>query len=128
VTESLRQIAATTPSLAKKAVQYLNGVVGHCILEGIREDDQTLRLKGVLPSHRGGHVPAVTREQDIGPLVRAIQSYEGFVVRSALLLAAWTALRPGVVASCQRRMKTDPFSVGNVGVILTHPGSYGITP
>lgn len=101
VTELLREIAASAPSLGKKAVQYLNGVVDYCILEGIREDDQVLRLRGVLPSHRGGHVPAVTREQGIGPLMRAIQSYEGFVVRAALLLAAWTALRPGVIASAR---------------------------
>lgn len=101
VTETLRNIAASTPSLAKKAVQYLNGVVDYCIHEGIREDDQVLRLRGVLPRHRGGHVPAVTREQDVGQLMRTIQAYEGVVVRSALLLAAWTASRPGVVASAK---------------------------
>ncbi|MEN5164897.1 tyrosine-type recombinase/integrase [Achromobacter kerstersii] len=101
VTETLRTIAATTPSLAKKAVQYLNGVVDYCIHEGVREDDQVLRLKGVLPRHRGGHVPAVTRQQGVGQLIRTIQAYEGGVVRSALLLAAWTALRPGVVASAR---------------------------
>jgi len=101
VTETLRTIAATTPSLAKKAIQYLNGVVDYCIHEGVREDDQVLRLKGVLPRHRGGHVPAVTRQQDVGQLMRTIQAYEGSVVRSALLLAAWTALRPGVVASAR---------------------------
>ncbi|MBO1111824.1 tyrosine-type recombinase/integrase [Bordetella petrii] len=101
VTDPLRDLAAKAPSLAKKAVQYLNGVVEHCILEGIRDDDQVLRLRGVLPSHRGGHIPAVTREQNIGPLMRAIYAYEGHVVRYALLLAAWTALRPGVIASAR---------------------------
>lgn len=101
VTEPLRQIAASVPSLARKAIQYLNGVVGYCILEGIRDDDTGLRLRGVLPTHRGGHVPAVTREQDIGPLIRAIHGYENIVVRSAMLLAAWTASRPGVIASAR---------------------------
>lgn len=101
VTDMLRGIAATTPSLAKKAIQYLNGIVDYCIHEGVREDDQVLRLKGVLPRHRGGHVPAITRQQEVGQLMRTIQAYEGTVVRSALLLAAWTALRPGVVASAK---------------------------
>jgi integrase len=101
VTETLRAIAATTPSLAKKAIQYLNGIVDFCIHEGVRGDDQVLRLKGVLPRHRGGHVPAVTRQHEVGQLMRTIQTYEGSVVRSALLLAAWTALRPGVVASAR---------------------------
>ena len=101
VTDTLRAIASKAPSLARKAVQYLNGVVDHCILEGIRDDDQVLRLRGILPSYRGGHIPAVTREKDIGPLLRAIGNYEGVVVRSALMLAAWTALRPGVIASAR---------------------------
>ncbi len=80
VTDTLRNLAVTAPSLAKKAVQYLNGVVDYCILEGIRDDDQVLRLRGVLPSHRGGHIPAVTHERDIGPLMRSIHEYEGHVV------------------------------------------------
>jgi len=33
--------------------------------------------------------------------MRVVYGYEGFVVRSALLLAAWTALRPGVIASAR---------------------------
>ena len=41
------------------------------------------------------------REQDVGQLMRTIRAYEGVIVRSALLLAAWTALRPGVVASAK---------------------------
>ncbi|HEY0295920.1 MAG TPA: integrase arm-type DNA-binding domain-containing protein [Bordetella sp.] len=101
VTTPLREMAAKVPSLAKKAVQYLNGIVTYCIHEGIREDDQVLVLDGVLPSHRGGHIPAVTQEQGIGPLMRAIHAYEGFVVRCALLLAAWTTLRSGVVATAR---------------------------
>ncbi len=101
VVDTLRSLAESAPSLAKKAVQYLNGVVDFCILEGIRDDDQVLRLRGVLPSHKGGHIPAVTHERDIGPLMRSIYAYEGHVVRCALLLAAWTALRPSVIASAR---------------------------
>lgn len=101
VTTLLRGMAAKVPSLAKKAIQFLNGIVTYCIHEGIREDDQVLVLDGVLPSHKGGHIPAVTQEQGIGPLMRAIYAYEGFVVRSALLLTAWTTLRSGVVASAR---------------------------
>jgi len=101
VIPSLCDIAMKAPSLAKKATQYVNGVVTHCIHAGIREDDQALMLRGVLPKYKGGHIPAVTREQNIGPLMRAIYAYEGRVVRNALLLAAWTTLRSGVVASAR---------------------------
>lgn len=101
VTETLREMAGKVPALAKKAVQYLNEMIDYCITEGMRGEDQVLRLKRVLPRHKGGHVPAVTRERDIGPLMRSIFAYEGFVVRSALQLAALTALRPGIVASAR---------------------------
>jgi integrase len=101
VTALLREVATKAPSLAKKAIQYLNGVVTYCIQEGIRDDDQVLVLKGVLPRHKGGHIPAVTREQGIGPLMRAIHAYDGYVVRNALMLAAWTTLRSGIIASAR---------------------------
>lgn len=97
----LRDIATVTPSIAPKARQCLNGVVEYCILRGIRGDDQVLRLRGALPKHRGGHIPAITKVQGVGPLMRAILGYEGRVVRGGLLLAAYTASRPGIVASAQ---------------------------
>ena len=97
----LRDLAEKTPSIASKARQCLNGVVEYCILRGVRGDDQVLRLRGALPRHRGGHIPAVTKQQGIGPLMRAIMAYEGRIVRGALLLAAYTACRPGVVASAR---------------------------
>ncbi|HWL27963.1 MAG TPA: integrase arm-type DNA-binding domain-containing protein, partial [Burkholderiaceae bacterium] len=97
----LISLATTTPSIAVKARQCLNGVIDYCILRGIRDDDQVLRLQRALPRHRGGHIPAVTKIQGVGPLMRTILAYEGRVVRGGLLLAAYTACRPGVVASAR---------------------------
>ncbi len=97
----LVDLATATPSIAIKARQCLNGIVDYCIVRGIRGDDQVLRLQRALPRHRGGHIPAVTKIQGVGPLMRAILSYEGRVVRGGLLLAAYTACRPGVVASAR---------------------------
>jgi integrase len=101
ILKPVRALAARAPELAKKAVTYLNGIVELAILEGYREDDRVLRTKGVLPSHRGGHHPAVTKERLVGHLMRTIHSYPGFVVRSALQLASWTAMRPGVIATAK---------------------------
>ncbi|MFJ5444625.1 tyrosine-type recombinase/integrase [Methylobacillus methanolivorans] len=101
VVDLLREIAAQTPSIAPKARQCINGVIEYCILRGLRGDDQVLRLKGVFPKLKGGHMPAITKYQEIGALMRAIDAYPGRVVRCALLLAAYTALRPGVVASAK---------------------------
>ncbi|MBV2179905.1 MAG: tyrosine-type recombinase/integrase [Castellaniella sp.] len=101
VVETLRTMGASVPSLARKARQYLNGVIEYCIQSGIRQDDQVLRLGRVLPKAEGGHIPAITKVQGIGPLMRAIQDYQGVIVRAGLLLAAYTACRPGVVAAAQ---------------------------
>lgn len=97
----LVELAAVTPSIAVKARQCLNGIVDYCIVRGIRSDDQLLRLRRVLPRHKGGHIPAITKIHGVGPLIRAIMEYEGRVVRGGLLLAAYTACRPGVVASAR---------------------------
>ncbi|MEB2399939.1 tyrosine-type recombinase/integrase [Parapusillimonas sp. JC17] len=101
VVSVLVDLATATPSIAVKARQCLNGIVDYCIVRGIRGDDQLLRLQRALPRHRGGHIPAVTKIQGVGPLIRAILGYEGRVVRGGLLLAAYTACRPGVVASAR---------------------------
>ena len=99
VVSVLRQLGTDAPSLARKARQYLNGVVEYSIQSGMRGDDQVLRLRGVLPKYRGGHIPAVTKVQGIGPLMQAILAYDSRVTRGGLLLAAYTACRPGVVAA-----------------------------
>jgi integrase len=99
VVDALRQIGTEAPSLARKARQYLNGVIEYAIQRGMRGDDQMLRLRGVLPKYRGGHIPAITQTQGIGPLMQAILGYDSRVTRGGLLLAAYTAQRPGIVAA-----------------------------
>lgn len=99
VVDALRQIGTEAPSLARKARQYLNGVIEYGIQRGMRGDDQVLRLRGVLPKYRGGHIPAITQTQGIGPLMQAILGYDSRVTRGGLLLAAYTAQRPGIVAA-----------------------------
>lgn len=97
----LVSLATATPSIAIKARQCLNGIIDYCIVRGIRGDDQLLRLQRVLPRHRGSHIPAITKIQGVGRLMRTVLGYEGRVVRGGLLLAAYTACRPGVVASAR---------------------------
>ncbi|WP_368648783.1 integrase arm-type DNA-binding domain-containing protein [Castellaniella ginsengisoli] len=97
----LIRLAHDTPSIAIKARQCLNGIVEYCIVRGIRGDDQVLRLQRVLPRYRGGHIPAVTKVQGVGPLMQAVMAHEGRIVRGGLLLAAYTACRPGIVATAR---------------------------
>lgn len=100
-TQVLRDIATRAPNLATKARQYLNGIVDYAIKEGLRDDGKTLSLRGAIPAFEKNHIAAVTRPDELGSLLRAIDGYESPTTREALLFASWTALRPGLVASAQ---------------------------
>lgn len=100
-TQVLRDIAERAPNLATKARQYLTGIVDYAIKEGLREDGKLLSLRGVIPSFRKGHIPAITRPGELGPLLKAIDGYASLTTRDALQLGSWTAMRPIIVASAQ---------------------------
>lgn len=98
----LLEMAANTPQLARKARQYVGSIVEQAINEGLRSDESALRLARALPSFRSGHMPAVTDDDSrLGEVMRAIDAHENRVVRAALILAALTAMRSGVVASAR---------------------------
>lgn len=98
----LVEMAKGTPQLARKARQYIASIVDHAINEGLRPDESRLRLDRILPTHRSGHMPAVTdNDSRLGSVMRAIDAYSNRVVRAALILAALTAMRSGVVASAR---------------------------
>lgn len=81
---SAGQSSDNNPFYCCNGRQCLNGVIEFCILRGIRDDDQVLRLQRALPRYRGGHIPIVTKIQGVGPLMRTILGYEGRVVRGGL--------------------------------------------
>lgn len=97
----LADIAEVAPTLALKARQYLGGIVHYAIRQGLREDGRTLSLRGAVPKHEKGHIPAATDPNTVASLVKAIAAYPTPVTRAALQLAALTAMRPGVVASAR---------------------------
>lgn len=102
VRPALVEMVQGTPQLARKARQYLGSIVDHAINEGLRPDESRLRLDRVLPTYRSGHMPAVTDDDArLGEVMRAIDTHGNRVVRGALILAALTAMRSGVVASAR---------------------------
>ena len=97
----LAAIAETAPSLASKARQYLGGIVQYAIRHGLRDDGRLLSLRGAVPKHTKGHIPAATDLPTIARLVRAIEGYPTPVTRWALKLAMLTAARPGEIVTAR---------------------------
>ncbi len=95
----LRGIADHAPDIARKARQYLQGIVRFAMREGLRDEGRLLILDGVLPKADKGHIPASTLPEEIAEVLRAVRAYPTEVTRAALLMCAYTAQRPGVVAS-----------------------------
>lgn len=101
VSEALASIAGEAPSLAAKARQYVVGIVAFAIRSGLREDGRLLSLRGAVPRHNKGHIPAATNLKEVAAVVNAIHAYPIPVTRGALKLAMLTAMRPGIVASAR---------------------------
>ncbi|TCK36675.1 integrase [Paraburkholderia sp. BL8N3] len=97
----LMTIATKAPNLAVKARQYLKAIITFAVHNSLREDGRPLALDGVIPSYEKRHIPAITRPEHIGPLVRAIDAYSSPITRAALQVALLTALRPGEIAGAR---------------------------
>ena len=100
-TKVLRDIALRAPNLATKARQYLTSIVDYAIKEGLREDGRLLSLRGVIPTFDKGHIAAITKPGELGPLLRAIDGYSSPLTRAALQVASLTAMRPAIIASAR---------------------------
>lgn len=108
VTQDVRPVLLdmhrNVPALAKKARQYISGIVDQAINEGLRSDESTLRLNRILPTNtRSGHMPAITDDGDgrLAEVLRAIDGYGNRVIRAALILTTLTVVRPGVISSAR---------------------------
>jgi integrase len=89
------------PSLARKARQYLCGIVNYAIHQELREEGRLLSLKGALPKYEKGHIPGATDPANLRAVIKAIDEYAIPVTRAALTLAMLTAQRPGLVAAAE---------------------------
>ena len=94
-------LARIPPALASKARGYLGQIVTFAIRNGLREDGKLLSLRGAIPRHAKGHIPAAIDLADVRKLVRAIAAYPIPVTRNALTVAMLTAQRPGNVVAME---------------------------
>jgi len=76
--------------------QLVGQVMRFAVATGRASRDPTQDLAGALKTKRTRHHASITRPADIGPLLRAIEGYEGqFVTRCGLQLAPLLFVRPG---------------------------------
>ncbi|WP_027157898.1 tyrosine-type recombinase/integrase [Methylobacter luteus] len=80
---------------AHRALQTCGQVFRYAEASGRVDRDITQALKGALTAVNGSNFSSMTDPQQIGPLLRAIDDYNGsFVVKSALQLAPLVFVRP----------------------------------
>lgn len=77
-------------------------VFRYAVATGRAERDCSGDLKGALPQPRERHHAAITEPKEVGPLLRAIDGYQGqFVVKCALRLAPLFFVRPGELRNAE---------------------------
>lgn len=81
---------------AHRAHQNCGQIFRYAVATGRAERDPSGDLKGAIPPAKPKHHPSITDPKKIGPLLLAIDSYEGsFVTKCALKLAPLFFVRPG---------------------------------
>lgn len=81
---------------AHRVLSICSQVFRYAIATARAERDSAADLRGALPPVKPKHFAAVTEPDKIGPMLRAIDGYEGtLVVRCALRLAPLLFVRPG---------------------------------
>lgn len=87
---------------AHRAKQDCGQVFRYAIATGRAERDPTQDLKGALSPYRRQNFAAITDSREVGPLLRAIDSYRGqLVTRCALQLAPLLFVRPGELRAAE---------------------------
>jgi integrase len=77
-------------------------VFRYAVATGRAERDPSGDLKGALPQPGEKHHAAITNPKEVGPLLRAIDEYQGhFVVKCALKLAPLFFVRPGELRNAE---------------------------
>ena len=93
----LRRIAARgAEETARRNRQVCGQVFRYAVASGLAERDISADLDGLLPVSKKGRMAALTDPKKVGPLLRAIEGYDGYMpTRCALRLAPLVFVRPG---------------------------------
>lgn len=93
----LRRIEAQGQLYSAKRIQIVFGMImRYAVATGKAESSPIPSLRGVLKAHKTQHLASTIIPQDVGKILRIIQTYQGsFVVSSALKIAPYIFVRPG---------------------------------
>ena len=94
---ALRRVESRGALESARRLKIIAGqVFRYAVATGRAERDPAADLKGALPQPIERHHAAITDPKEVGPLLRAIDGYQGhFVVKCALRLAPLLFVRPG---------------------------------
>jgi integrase len=84
-----------------KVKSHISQIFKYAIACGLAYADPSRDLAPALQSRKSKPMPAVIEPKEVGKLMVAISGYTGPVVRSALLLAALTFVRPGELRTAE---------------------------
>ena len=100
---ALRRLeAAGKLPTATRVKQKISQVFRFAIIEGLAETDPTIALRGALAPQKVKHYPAITDPKKIGPLLRAIDGYEGDpITAAALRFLPLVFVRPGELRAAE---------------------------
>jgi integrase len=92
----LRRVEATGHvHMAHRVCQICGRVFRYAIASGYCGNDPTGGLKGALRTIAVKHRASITKPEEIGSLLRAIEGYSGQAVKCAMMFQAYTFVRPG---------------------------------
>ena len=87
---------------AHRVSQNCSQVFRYAIVTGRAERNPAIDIKGAIPPVKKGHFSSITDPKAIGDLLRAIDSYEGYLVtKCALRLAPLVFVRPGELRNAE---------------------------
>ena len=87
---------------AHRVHQLCGQICRYAVSTGRAEHDVTVALRGAIPPAQVRHMSSITDPNEVGPLARAIDGYDGYAsVRYALQLSMLLFVRPGEIRKAE---------------------------
>ena len=98
------------PTSRPRRAQYVDGIATYTIHHSLREDGVPLSLRGVIPRHRKGHIPAITKPAEIVPLLHAINTYKSSITSTENSSSSWRSKVIRFGNTCARRSRVGSLT------------------